>query len=358
MNSPSINSGSSKNSNKKLYGGYQIILRDIKIENASSIAHMSYMLNDKNSKNILALVSNGNVINISLANIYKENIENESKDIYEIKNSFCIEKGEIDLINDFIEKIEKRNNSSNKNNNDIINIKRDCYKFFFENNKINHNIGLLNDFIKYLNNTYKEIISTIIKLLQIEKLNESNINHIIIEGKILQTKSFYDLISNKYKNNKEIIHDIKNITNNNIILGTIIESDNLSKESPLQILMNISPMSFGIDSLNNMDFIIKKGTKVPNINKKLVKIKNDLSKEKAEINIYEGENTEINKNRFISCINIDKKDLKNENIYEEYIELMIQFELDSYLNLKVFVLDSKNLKKRFECLIKFDVRKE
>ena len=37
---------------------------------------------------------------------------------------------------------------------------------------------------------------------------------------------------------------------------------------------------------------------------------------------------------------------------------MIQFELDSYLNLKVFVLDSKNLKKKFECLIKFDIIKE
>ena len=347
LNSPSINSGSSKNSNKKLYGGYQIVLKDIKIENASSITHMSYILKEKNSKNILALVSNGNIIKISLANIYKENIDNDVKDIYEIKNSFSINKGEIDSINDFI---DKKNKKSNKNKNDIINIKK--------NN--NDNIGLLNDFIKYLNIIYKEIISSIIKLFQIEKLNETNINHIIIEGKILQTKVFLDLISNIFKNNKEIIYEIKNINknNNNIILGSIIQSDNLSKESPLQILKNISPMSFGIDSLNNMEFIIKKGSKIPNINNKLVKIKNDRNKETVEINIYEGENEEINKNRLISCINIDKKDLKNENIYEEYIELMIQFELDNYLNLKVFVLDSKNLKKRFECLIKFDVIKE
>ena len=355
LNSPSINSGSSKNSTKKLYGGYQIVLKHIKIENASSIIHMSYILKEKN-KNILTLISNGNNINISLANIYKENIDNEIKDIYEIKNSLNIDKGEIDLINDFI---EKKKNSFNKDKNDINNLRKNFYKFFFENNKNNNNnIILLNDFIKYLNNIYKEIISSIINFLQKEKLNETDINHIIIEGKLLQTKSFLDLISNLFKNNKEIIHDIKNITNNNIILGAIIESENLSKDSPSQILKNISPMSFGIDSLNNMEFIIKKGTKVPNINNKLVKIKNNLDEKTVEINIYEGENKEINKNKFISCINIDKKELKNENIYENYIELMIQFELDSYLNLKVFVLDSKNLKKKFECLIKFDIIKE
>ena len=355
LNSPSINSGSSKNSTKKLYGGYQIVLKHIKIENASSIIHMSYILKEKN-KNILALISNGNNINISLANIYKENIDNEITDIYEIKNSLNIDKGEIDLINDFI---EKKKNSFNKDKNDINNLRKNFYKFFFENNKNNNNnIILLNDFIKYLNNIYKEIISSIINFLQKEKLNETDINHIIIEGKLLQTKSFLDLISNLFKNNKEIINDIKNITNNNIILGAIIESENLSKDSPSQILKNISPMSFGIDSLNNMEFIIKKGTKVPNINNKLVKIKNNLDEKTVEINIYEGENKEINKNKFISCINIDKKELKNENIYENYIELMIQFELDSYLNLKVFVLDSKNLKKKFECLIKFDIIKE
>ena len=33
LNSPSINSRSSKNSTKKLYGGYQIVLKHIKIEN-------------------------------------------------------------------------------------------------------------------------------------------------------------------------------------------------------------------------------------------------------------------------------------------------------------------------------------
>ena len=354
LNSVSIHSGSSKGTNKKLYGGYQIILKDIKIENASSIVHMSFTLEENKSKNILALIANGNIINISLANIYKEEINNEIKDIYEIKRTITLEKGEFNLIYDFIEKMSK----SYKDDNDMTNLKRNCYKFFYENNKGNDNIVLLNEFIKSLDSIYKEIISSLQKILQEEKINETNINQIIIEGKILQTKSFINLISNIFKNNKEIIQDIKNITNNNIIKGTVIQSFNLSKESPLQILKNISPMSFGIDSFGKMEFIIKKGTKIPNINNKCVKIKNDKNLKKLPINIYEGENEDVKRNRLISSISIDKIYIKNENIYEDFVELMIQFELDCYLDLKMFVLDTKTLKKRVECLIKIDVIKE
>ena len=356
VNSSSINSGSFKNYSKKLYGGYQIILKDIKIENNSSIIHLSYKLEENNSKNILAIVDNGDVISISLGYIFKEKKGNEIKDIYEIKNVISLEKGEINLINDFIEKM----NTSQKNINEIYNLRKILYQFFFDINRTDdENSFILNEFIKSLNNIYKEVISSILKILQIEKLTENNINQIIIEGKILKTKAFIELLSSLFKSNKEISYSLNNINNNNnIILGSIIQSYNLGQDSPLQILKNISPMSFGIDSFGIMEFIIKKGDKVPYINNKKVKIKNDKNEKDVKINIYEGENREINKNRIIFCIEIDKSNFKKENIFDEYVELVIQFELDCYFNLKVFVLDNKNLKKRFECLINFDIKKE
>ena len=40
-----------------------------------------------------------------------------------------------------------------------------------------------------------------------------------------------------------------------------------------------------------------------------------------------------------------------------YIELLIQFELEQCCNLRVFILDPKTAKKRFECLINIDIIK-
>ena len=354
LNSSSNNSDKSKNYyNKKLYSGYQIILKDIKIENSSSIIHLSYKLKENKINNILALISNGEEINISLATVYKDNINNKIKDIYEIKNVINIQKSEVNLINDFIrEKIKLKRNEINVNN-----LRKICYEYIFniDNNNINDKIEL-NEFNKSLDNIYKEIISSIKIILQKEKLNENNINHILIEGKIFQTKIFLELLTYLFKDNKEInINTIKaNISNNNIIIGTTIHSYNLNSQK----LKNISPISFGIDSFGLMEFLIKKGDKIPIIKNKKVKIKNEKNKNYSEINIYEGENKEVKNNRIISCIEIDKKNFKNEKIYDDYIELVIQFELDIYCNLRVFLLDHKTLKKRIECLINIDVIKE
>ena len=64
---------------------------------------------------------------------------------------------------------------------------------------------------------------------------------------------------------------------------------------------------------------------------------------------------QIYKNKLISCANIDKKNFKNEKIGNNYIELLIQFEIDKYYNLRVYVLEPKTLKRRFECLINIDI---
>ena len=254
--------------------------------------------------------------------------------------------------------MKEKGNIYNKDINKISNLKKICLEFISNMDNANYNDNKeLKEFIKSLYNIYIDIISLIKELLLKEKLNENNINYILIDGQILKTKIFIELLYNLFKDNLEIKNYLNNeyISEHNIIIGTTIQSLNLNLESPYFIFKNISPISFGIDSFGTMEFIIKKGTNFPVIKKKKVKIKSLKNEKEIKIKIYEGENIEINKNRIISYINIDKKHFKNEKISEDYIQLLIQFELDIYFNLRVFVLDYKSFKKRFECLINIDV---
>ena len=100
----------------------------------------------------------------------------------------------------------------------------------------------------------------------------------------------------------------------------------------------------------------EKGTNLPVQKNKCIKIKNDGEKF-LEIKIYEGEDNNVIKNKLISEVKIDKRNFKNEKVGNNYIEILIQFEISSELNLCVYVLDSKTMKRRFECLINIDVIK-
>ena len=347
---------------KKLYNGYHIKLKEIKIANSSSLIHLSHKEddnNDKINKNILAICSKGESINISLSCYYKDKINNEIRDIYEIKNEIDINKGENSFINDFIEQIIIKKEKENDiiDNNYVYYLRKICYEYILNINGNDNNDYQdkdLNEFIKSLNDIYLEIIFSIKTLFQKEKINLNNIDKIILNGKILNTKPFINLLSTLFKDNKSIQSQLSQLLaydNNNIIIGALIYS------SPNCYLKNISPISFGVDSFGKMEFIIKKGNKIPFVNNKFIKIKNIKDNKDLEIKVYEGQNKDINKNRIISCINLDKKKFKNEKICDDYIELLIQFELDDYCNLRVFLLDPKTTKKRFECLINIDIIK-
>jgi hypothetical protein len=156
------------NSNK-LYNGYKINLKDIKIINASSLIHLSYKPNDNNdniNNNILGIISNGENISISLSCYYKDEINDELKDIYEIKNVIDLKKGENDFINDFI---EQRIKSKEKDSDcDIYNLRNTYYELILntDDNKEYQN----KEYIQSFNQIYSEIISSIKTLLEIEKL--------------------------------------------------------------------------------------------------------------------------------------------------------------------------------------------
>lgn len=211
-------------------------------------------------------------------------------------------------------------------------------------------------------------------MLKKEKINENNINYILLIGSISKTDSFIQMLKKLFKYNKEILnqlYQIEKINNTSnkelyddflVASGAAIQSYNLINADSKYTLIDICPISFGIETLDGlMEFVIEKGVKMPIINQKFIKIKKENEKNKnsnyLEINIYEGENKEVIKNKLISCVNIDKRNFKNEKICNNYIELLIQFDIDKYFNLRVYVLEPKTLKRRFECLINIDIVK-
>ena len=116
-------------------------------------------------------------------------------------------------------------------------------------------------------------------------------------------------------------------------------------------------MSFGVETINGMmEFVVEKGTNLPVEKNKYIKIRNDGEK-CLEIKIYEGEDDKVCNNKLISSANIDKRNFKFEKAGNNYIEILLQFVISSDLNLCVYVLDIKTMKKRFECLINIDLIK-
>ena len=247
---------------------------------------MSYKPNDNNdniNNNILGIISNGENISISLSRYYKDKINDELKDIYEIKNVIDLKKGENDFINDFIEQRIKFKEKDNEL--DIYNLRNSYYELILntDDNKEYQN----KEYIQSFNQIYSEIISSIKTLLEIEKLELTNITKILIDGQILNTKFFINSLSNLFNDNTELF----SYNDNNIINGALNLSNNPC------ILKNISPISFGVESLDNIEFIIKKGDKIPFVNCKFIKIKNVKENKYLEVKIYEGENKDINKKK-------------------------------------------------------------
>ena len=131
------------------------------------------------------------------------------------------------------------------------------------------------------------------------------------------------------------------MNNNNILLSNYIFTD-------------ISPYSFGIETIDGlMDVVIHKGKKLPYKNKKLIKINN--KSENIYINIFEGDDMFVKNNKFITSAVIDKSIFKGD--YEnDFIEILVQLEIDCDLNLKCYIIEPKS-NNRFECLINIDVVK-
>ena len=370
------------NKKRRLYNGFQINLKKIKIENASSIASLCLKGSKKNElkdNNSLIINIGGGSINLSITSI---NANNETK-LYDVKALNSAEFGEedftdifiYDVLKEFDEKIYKE--CMNKPG-ALAKLRRSCSiaKNHFDKNpqieikvsKLYEDIDLnmiliKSDYEKACNDLFIKINILIKEILKTSKLSEINIDNILLIGSTSRTDKIKNILKELFKHNRYLYNKLCSSHSSDhdndfyIVIGSALQASTLITKEPKYILNDITPMSFGVETINGiMEFVVEKGTKIPVQKEKLVKIKND-GEQCLEIKIYEGEDNNVNKNRLISSANIDKRNFKTEKIGKDFIEILIQFEIDSNLNLCVYVLDVKTFKRRFECLINIDIVK-
>ena len=389
-----------------LLGNYKIKIKNLKIENNSNIGYL-YLFQkqiennfNKINKNILLLHIEGGSINISLIStliknefIISKKVEYNNK--YEIKGITGTNFGEEDFtdnfinlcLNDFTEKIR---DDCIKSPSALAKLRKSCEiakRYFYKKNQTEINIEQLydnidlkmalnkSDYEKSCNIYFQQIPDIIEDLLIKSKTAEKEIDDIIFIGnktnvniikekisKIFKGKNnelFNKLVNNKYFENDKNNNDI--INKDYIVIGASLQSYNLySNYNQMNKFkyVELTPISFGIIGLNKkMDFFIKKGDSIPKQVNKYVKIpkpKTDF----ININIYEGEDEYVYNNRLISCANINIKNFKNEKIGKNYIEILIQFTINSNFDLSVFILDTKTLRRKIECIINIDLVQE
>ena len=387
----------------KLYNNYLVTLKEIKLENISSIAALCLKpINNKTknnkikSTNSLIINIGGAQTNISIASYpsYRNKTKNFSnKKYFGIKSISSIEIGSQDFTDAFVSDCLKEFDKNIlklclETPSALAKLRRSCKtaeKIFGENShveiKVNKLYGnndlkmILNksDYEKVCENLYQNINLEIKKGIKSAKLSEINIDNIVLIGNISRSDKIKNMLKTLFKHNRLLFNQLSNISNNSdnnndfySVIGGVIQAKNYLYEDNLNLnneienifsLNDISPISFGVETLNGMmDFVIEKGTSIPVQKNKNIKIRNDGEKN-LEIRIYEGEDNNVSKNQLISAANINKGNFKSEKVGNNYIEILIQFEISSDLNLSVYVLDIKTKKRRYECLINIDIKK-
>ena len=379
-----------------------IQIKNIKIENSSNLGFLYYFQKEienanneekesRKNNNIILIYIEGSSVNISLINNtitstkYNKNEENMNK--YEIKDIKWISFGEEDftdileyyLLDEKIkEEYKKHKISLPQIRKEVENIKNNFYKenqgeinIKNFNNKKNLKLFLnKKDLEKKCNEQFNQIVELIKELIKKSSISEIEINDIIFIGNKTTVNIIKEKLEIIFKNkNKNIYEKLlerdnedKIETNENFIaIGAAIQSYNIfsiEKAKRLYKYKEITPISFGIEGLNKkMIFMIKKGDQLPikvNKNMKFKITKEDI----ININIYEGEEEYSYKNRLISKANVETANLNDEIKVKDYVEIMIQFTLNQNYDLRVFILDTKSLKRKLECVINIDIIQE
>ena len=384
----------------KLYNNYLITLKEIKLENVSSIPALCLKPTNNKAKNNKIKPTNSLIINIggaqtniSIASYpsYKNKTKNLSNIKYfGIKSISSIEIGSQDFTDAFVSDCLKEFDKNIlkqclETPSALAKLRRSCKtaeKIFGENSHVeikvnklygNNNLQMIlnkSDYEKVCDNLYQNINLEIKKGIKAAKLSEINIDNILLIGNISRSDKIKNMLKTLFKHNRLLFNQLSNISdiNNDFysVIGGVIQAKNYLYEDNLNLnneienilsLNDISPISFGVETLNGMmEFVIEKGTSIPVQKNKYIKIRNDGEKN-LEIRIYEGEDNNVSKNQLISAANINKGNFKSEKVGNNYIEILIQFEISSDLNLCVYVLDIKTKKRRFECLINIDIKK-
>ena len=181
----------------------------------------------------------------------------------------------------------------------------------------------------------------------------NDINDIILIGNIINNSKLRKMMSELFKEQNKIIYNKlidksnENKYQNFIIKGATLHCFNKSISFPKYRITDIIPFSIGIENYKHeIDFLIKKGECIPIRLNKYIKIKKDLNN--IHIRLYEGENKNVRNNKLITNINVDINNLINVKREEKYIEILIQFIMDSNFNISLYILDRNSYKRQLE----------
>ena len=365
-----------KNASK--YSKYNIELKKIFIENISNLISFSIFQNyfqQKFSMYNIILSIGGCSTNISLVKLSKDNKNN----FIEIKHINSAEFGEEDFLDNLInsclsqfkEKIRKNclnsplilakirkalNEVKNKFDKDEIKQADIIINRLFGNIDLKMNINI-NNYYSACIGLFRKIVFLIKETVINSGIDIEHITDIILIGNMSHNYQLKKMMSELFKErnvciyNKLMNKSIDNEEKNYILKGAMIHCFNKSTSFPKYKITNISPSSIGIENYKEqMEFFIKKGDYIPIQLNKYIKIKKNINNI-ITINIFEGENKNIRNNKLISSNSVDINNLFNVKKEEKFIEILLQFYMDSNYNLGVYILDKNTYKKQFECLI-------
>ena len=364
---PDINNG-----NIKVYGKYKINLIGIKIENASSIGaiclNTNYDFNNNNnkskSKNILILNIDGGSSNVSITSILNEN----EKQIYQVKAINSISKGENDLIDDFIyyvlqkfnEKIKKEILESSLA---LSKLRKLCKKLRYnliqkEKDKFNI-VEVLENYDEkieiskneYENSTinfFNEIKSLINETLYEIKIKEKDINDIIFIGELCREKNITQIIEQIFRQDNTLYEELiySNYMDNEkdfyIVGGAAYHALHYINNN-MYYYFDISPFNIGIKNYNeDLNYIITKGEKIPLLNENTIKIDNE-----NELKLYERYGNDNKSDKLIGKIELNNDiintimDLNENNIKYGYRELKIEYEINDKLEIFISIFNGE-----------------
>ena len=369
--------------NNSVYGGYTINLDKIGIEDRSSIACLC-LKNNPNIKNNNILIVNLDscCVDLSIISIYEstnkviavDSIELLNEDFNDNLINLCLKllkKNNINIPNEFLyndsllSKLRKLSSNIIKN----LTINEDAI-FIIDN--INNGEG--NCVIKVNKIEYdeicfdlcKNIIISIKNILVKARLNENDINDILLIGDAININKLNQMIKELFINNKDIYEKLsvsKNMNSDDknkkyyIAAGAALQAYNISKNFSTYLYKNIIPVNIGIESYDGtMDVIAQKNSELPLNIKKNIKIKNNKdNKNDIIIKVYEGKERMAEQNKLISQFVFNERDFKfNEENKKDYYDLLIEFEMDYNLNIKFFVNDNKTDDHLFKCEINIE----
>ena len=370
-------------SNNSIYGGYHVILDKIGIENRSSMAGLCLKNSPKiKNNNILIINLDTCSVDISIISIFDninkvivvDSIELINENFTDNFINLCLKilkENNINIPKEFLYSDSLLSKLRKLSPNIIKSLVLKEEVIFIIDNLNNGNgncIIKLNriDYDKICYELCKNIIILIKNALIKAKLNENDINDIILIGEAINMNKLNQMIKELFINNKSIYDKISNSQNVNlneenqnyyIVAGNALRAYNLNNQVSSYIFQNICPINLGIESYNgSMDFIIKKNSALPINFKKDIKIKN-IFNDSIIINIYEGEEIIAKKNKLISQFIFDKTDFKYlKNSKNIYLDISTEFEIDNYLNIKFYINDNKTFEHLFKCEINIEKR--